>query len=231
MAFDVAVLTFPGSNCDADLRWAVDNTPGLSARAVWHKETELGAPDAVLLPGGFSYGDYLRCGAIARFSPIMNAVVDFANAGGPVLGICNGFQVLTEAGLLPGALLSNQGQKFICETVVLGKEGRDTAFTKGLPATLRIPIAHHDGNYFADEATLARLEGEGQVLFRYLNAKGERQAGAAPNGSMNDIAGVCNATGNVVGMMPHPERASDPALGSADGRALFSALQGFLESK
>lgn len=231
MAFDVAVLTFPGSNCDADLRWAVDNTPGLSARAVWHKETELGAPDAVLLPGGFSYGDYLRCGAIARFSPIMNAVVDFANAGGPVLGICNGFQVLTEAGLLPGALLSNQGQKFICETVVLGKEGRDTAFTKGIPTTLRIPIAHHDGNYFADEATLARLEGEGQVLFRYLNAKGERQAGAAPNGSLNDIAGICNAAGNVVGMMPHPERASDPALGSADGRALFSALQGFLESK
>lgn len=231
MAFDVAVVTFPGSNCDADLRWAVDHTANLNARAVWHKETDLGAPDAVLLPGGFSYGDYLRCGAIARFSPIMEAVMAFAKAGGPVLGICNGFQVLTEAGLLPGALLSNRDQKFICETVVLGKEGRDTAFTQGVPDTLRIPIAHHDGNYFADEATLARLEGEGQVLFRYLNAQGERQVGAAPNGSLNDIAGICNAAGNVVGMMPHPERASDPALGSADGRALFSALQGFLEAR
>lgn len=231
MAFDVAVVTFPGSNCDADLRWAVDNTPELNARAVWHKETTLGAPDAVLLPGGFSYGDYLRCGAIARFSPVMESVLAFAQAGGPVLGICNGFQVLTEAGLLPGALLSNRDQKFICETVVLGKEGRDTAFTQGLPDTLRIPIAHHDGNYFADEDTLARLEGEGQVLFRYLNAQGQRQAGAAPNGSLNDIAGICNAAGNVVGMMPHPERASDPALGSADGRALFSALQGFLEAR
>ena len=147
------------------------------------------------------------------------------------MGICNGFQVLTEAGLLPGALISNRDQKFICETVVLAKEGRDTAFTKGLPDTLRIPIAHHDGNFFADQATLDRLEGEGQVLFRYLNSQGERQAGVAPNGSLNDIAGICNAAGNVVGMMPHPERASDPALGSTDGRTLFSALQGFLESK
>lgn len=235
MAFDVAVVTFPGSNCDADLRWAVDNTAGLSARAVWHKSADLDnggkRPDAVLLPGGFSYGDYLRCGAIARFSPVMKAVVEFANAGGPVLGICNGFQVLTEAGLLPGALLSNRDQKFICEMVTLGKEGRDTPFTAGIPTTLRIPIAHHDGNYFADEDTLARIEGEGQVLFRYLSESGERVAGAAPNGALHDIAGICNAAGNVVGMMPHPERASDAALGSSDGASLFGALQSFLENQ
>lgn len=218
----VAVVTFPGSNCDADLRHAIDRTPGLRAKAVWHKETSLGKVDAVCLPGGFSYGDYLRCGAIARFSPIMAEVVRFANAGGPVLGICNGFQILTEAGLLPGALLRNADLRFLCMDTELMVAGQDTPFTRELPVdrTLTVPIAHMEGNYEADPDTLDRLEGEGQVVLYY--------AIPAPNGSARDIAGICNARGNVVGMMPHPERVVEAALGGTDGQGFFDCLAGWL---
>lgn len=218
----VAVITFPGSNCDADLRHAIDATPGLSARAVWHKETDLGAVHAVCLPGGFSYGDYLRCGAIARFSPIMAEVVRFANRGGPVLGVCNGFQILTEAGLLPGALLRNASLRFLCMDTRLTALGRPTPFTAKLDrdAALKVPIAHMEGNYTADAETLDRLEGEGQVVLRYL--------GGAPNGASRDIAGVCNAAGNVVGMMPHPERVVEGPIGGTDGRGFFESLAGWL---
>jgi phosphoribosylformylglycinamidine synthase len=214
----VAVITFPGSNCDADLRWAIDHTPGLRAREVWHKDRTLGAVDAVCLPGGFSYGDYLRAGAIARFSPIMAEVARFAARGGPVLGICNGFQILTEAGLLPGALMRNAGLRFLCMDTALRVEGRPTPFTMALDrnATIHLPIAHMDGNYTAGAETLARLEGEGQVVLRYQ--------GVAPNGAMHDIAGICNAAGNVVGMMPHPERAVEAELGGTDGRGFFVGL-------
>lgn len=217
---DVAVITFPGSNCDADLRRAVDLTPGLRARAVWHKDTELGDVGAVLLPGGFSYGDYLRTGAIARFSPIMAEVVRFAARGGPVMGICNGFQILCECGLLPGVLRGNAGLKFLCQDVRLRVEGKATPFSWTLPreGTLTLPIAHHDGNYTADEDTLDRLEGEGQVVLRY--------ADGAPNGAMRDIAGVCNAAGNVFGLMPHPERVVEAALGGTDGQGFFLGLGG-----
>ena len=218
----VAVITFPGSNCDADLRHAIDLCPGLEARAVWHKDTSLGAVDAVCLPGGFSYGDYLRCGAIARFSPIMDEVVRFANRGGPVLGVCNGFQILTEAGLLPGALLRNASLRFLCMDTRLSVLGKATPFTAQLDrkTALKVPIAHMEGNYTADANTLDRLEGEGQVVLRYL--------GGAPNGASRDIAGVCNAAGNVVGMMPHPERVVEGAVGGTDGVGFFASLAGWL---
>jgi phosphoribosylformylglycinamidine synthase len=220
----VAVITFPGSNCDADLRRAVEITDGLSCVAVWHKDTSLGGADAVLLPGGFSYGDYLRCGAIARFSPIMQTVVDFAKKGGPVLGICNGFQILTEAGLLPGALRQNAGLKFICQDVELEVDGRETPFTGDLPRDrgLRIPIAHMEGNYTADADVVARMEGEGQVIFRYGATVGN------PNGSVSDIAGICNGAGNVVGLMPHPERVVEAAVGGTDGVGFFTSLATWL---
>ena len=222
MAHEVAVITFPGSNCDQDVRHAISLTQGLRVRPVWHKETSLGSVDAVVLPGGFSYGDYLRCGAIAQFSPIMGAVRDFAAKGGPVLGICNGFQILTEAGLLPGALIRNTGLKFLCQDVQLEVSGRASAFSRALPRdrALTIPIAHHDGNYVADPETLSRMDDNGQILFRYV--------GGAPNGSAQDIAGVSNAEGNVVGLMPHPERAVEPALGGTDGRAFFTSLAEWL---
>ena len=214
----VGVVTFPGSNCDADLRHAVSLTPGLSARSVWHKDTDLSGLDALMLPGGFSYGDYLRCGAIARFSPVMKEVVAFAKQGKPVLGICNGFQILTEAGLLPGALIRNRGLKFLCQDVALRVEGRPTPFTTSLPRErdITVPIAHMEGNYVADESTLDRLEGEGQILFRY--------AAGAPNGASRNIAGICNASGNVVGLMPHPERVVEDAVGGTDGRGFFLSL-------
>ncbi len=211
----VAVVTFPGSNCDADLRHAV-GLFGMTAKAVWHKDASLGEVDAVMLPGGFSYGDYLRCGAIARFSPIMADVVRFAERGGPVLGICNGFQILCEVGLVPGVLLRNTQLRFLCADVELRLEGRSTPFTRGVPARLRLPIAHAEGNWFADPDTLARVEGEGQVVLRY--------ADGAPNGALHDVAGVCNAAGNVLGMMPHPERVVEDALGGSDGAALFRSL-------
>jgi len=211
----VAVVTFPGSNCDADARHAVA-LHGMEAVPVWHKDSSLGKVDAVILPGGFSYGDYLRCGAIARFSPVMQDVVRFAESGGPVLGICNGFQVLCEAGLVPGVLLRNSKLKFLCQDVTLHMEGRDTPFTRNGGADIRIPIAHMEGHWYADDDTLARVEGEGQVVFRY--------AGGAPNGATRDVAGVCNARGNVVGLMPHPERYVEASVGGTDGKVVFERL-------
>lgn len=220
MAFRSAVVTFQGSNCDRDLAVALEQVSGTAPFRVWHGDADLpDGLDFIALPGGFSYGDYLRSGAMAARSPIMQAVVRAAGRGVPVLGVCNGFQVLTEAGLLPGALMRNAGQTFVCRTVPLKVETSQSLFTAGYEAgqTIRIPVAHHDGNYFADEATLDRLEGEGRVAFRYADAV---------NGSMRDIAGILNETGNVLGMMPHPERAIEPEHGSSDGRALFeSALR------
>ncbi|MDI6871567.1 MAG: phosphoribosylformylglycinamidine synthase subunit PurQ [Bacillota bacterium] len=212
----VGVIVFPGSNCDADVQWAVEQVGG-RAEFVWHQATSLAGFDAVILPGGFSYGDYLRCGAIARFSPIMGEVARFAGEGRPVLGICNGFQILTEAGLLPGVLRRNAGLKFLCRPVHLRVENADTAWTRGLQRgqVLRLPIAHGEGNYYADPEELAELERRGQVVFRYVTN---------PNGSVNNIAGVCNREGNVVGMMPHPERAVTALLGGEDGRRILGAV-------
>ncbi|TVP72954.1 MAG: phosphoribosylformylglycinamidine synthase subunit PurQ [Rhodobacteraceae bacterium] len=212
-----AVITFPGSNCDRDLATAFAQA-GAEVVQVWHKETSLPAGvDIVGVPGGFSFGDYLRCGAIAARSPIANSVVDFAAKGGHVLGICNGFQVLLEMGLLPGALLRNAGLKYICRSVTLRVETTDSPYTSGYGAgaELQIPIAHHDGNYMANAETLSRLQGEGRVAFRYA---------ANPNGSMEDIAGILSENRRVLGMMPHPERAFAPVHGSTDGRAVFDGL-------
>lgn len=221
----VGVVTFPGSNCDDDAVAAVEAVGATPVR-LWHKEAGLGGADAVILPGGFSYGDYLRAGAIARFAPVMRAVVAFAEAGGPVVGICNGFQILCEARLLPGALLRNASLQFRSEWVTVRAEGAAGRFTAGYAdgQVLRLPIAHGDGRYTADAATLARLEGEGRIAFRYVAPDGARDAAANPNGSLHDIAGVVNDAGNVLGLMPHPERALDARLGSADGRPLFEAL-------
>jgi len=225
MSFRSAVVTFPGSNCDRDLAVALEQVSGTAPYRVWHGDAELPERlDFIALPGGFSYGDYLRSGAMAARSPIMRAVVSAAERGVPVLGVCNGFQVLTEAGLLPGALMRNAGQTFVCRTVPLRVETSQSLFTAGYEAgqTIGLPVAHHDGNYFADEATLDRLEGEGRVAFRYAEAV---------NGSRRDIAGVLSEAGNVLGMMPHPERAIEPAHGSSDGRALFeSAVRGLVDA-
>ena len=220
------IVTFPGSNCDYDAYHAVVDALGESAVYLWHKDHDLQDSDVVILPGGFSYGDYLRAGAIARFSPIMREVSAFARRGGPVLGICNGFQIACEAGLLPGALLRNAGLKFVSAPVHLRVETSDTLFTNQLTTgyVLRIPIAHGEGRFVADEETLAALEGDGRVVFRYVNASGERDPSANPNGSANDIAGIVSDAGNVLGMMPHPERASDPLLGSDDGLAIFQSV-------
>jgi phosphoribosylformylglycinamidine synthase I len=213
----VGVIVFPGSNCDHDAWYAVNANLHGSADFIWHDSTDLNGFDAVILPGGFSYGDYLRCGAIARFSPVMNAVKKFAADGGLVLGVCNGFQILVEAGLLPGALLRNQDLKFICRDVTLRTETTDSPFTSRLTdgQTFRLPIAHGEGRYFADERTLDELEAEDRVAFRYVDN---------PNGSMRDIAGILNAARNVLGMMPHPERACDPLMGSTAGLAIFEAM-------
>lgn len=225
MSFRGAVVTFPGSNCDRDMAVALEAVSGVPAIRVWHGDAELPADlDFIALPGGFSYGDYLRSGAMAARSPVMQSVVAAAKRGVPVLGVCNGFQVLTEAGLLPGALMRNASQHFICRMVKLKVENSQSLFTSGYEAgqILDIPVAHHDGNYFADDATLDRLEGEGRVAFRYAEAV---------NGSARDIAGVLNEKGNVLGMMPHPERAIEDALGSSDGRALFeSAIRSLVEA-
>lgn len=221
-----AVLQFPASNCDQDAVHALRDVMGHSARLVWHKENSLGNADAVIVPGGFSYGDYLRTGAIARFSPIMQAVQNFAAQGGPVLGICNGFQILCEAGLLPGALIRNRSLQFRCENVFLETVNRGTIFTKSIPAgkILRVPIAHGEGCYFADPEQIKKLQQNGQVLWRYVNEKGEATEIANPNGSVNNIAGISNVQGNVAGLMPHPERAIEPILGSEDGRLIFESL-------
>jgi phosphoribosylformylglycinamidine synthase len=221
-----AVLQFPGSNCDQDLVHVLKNVLGHSARLVWHKENSLGDADAVLVPGGFSYGDYLRTGAIARFSPIMQELQKFAANGGPVLGICNGFQILCEAGLLPGALIRNRSLQFRCETVFLKTDTNDSPFTNKIPKDklLRVPVAHGEGCYFADETTLENLKAKKQILWQYVNEKGEPTEQSNPNGSVLNIAGICNEARNVAGLMPHPERASEPLLGSADGRLIFESL-------
>jgi phosphoribosylformylglycinamidine synthase subunit PurQ / glutaminase len=228
---NVAVLQFPGSNCDQDVVHVVRNVLGHSAELLWHKEPSLGAVDAVVVPGGFSYGDYLRTGAIARFSPVMQAVQVFAAKGGPVLGICNGFQILCEAGLLPGALIRNRSLQFRCEHVFLKTVTADSPFTNRIPpdTLMRIPIAHGEGCYFADPETLARLKANNQVLWRYVDAQGEATEAANPNGSLDSIAGICNEARNVAGLMPHPERASEAALGSADGRWVFESMMHALE--
>ncbi len=221
----VAIVTFPGSNCDYDLYKAVQQV-GADATFVWHRERGLEGYDAVLLPGGFSYGDYLRAGAIARMSPVMEDVIDFAAKGGPVVGICNGFQILCEAGLLPGALVRNASLLFAGKDVMLRVERVDTLFTSNYQQNqvLRVPIAHGEGNYEADESALDRLEGEGHVVFRYVNGAGEPTDAANPNGSRSNIAGIINENGNVLGMMPHPERAMEDVLGSTDGIGIFTSL-------
>lgn len=228
-----AVLQFPASNCDQDAIHVLKNVLGHNARYAWHKDTSLGDADAVIVPGGFSYGDYLRTGAIARFSPIMQTVQNFAAQGGPVLGICNGFQILTEAGLLPGALVRNRSLQFRCENVFLKTENRGTPFTQNIPEgqILRVPIAHGEGCYFADEETLAKLNANGQVLWRYVDASGQPTETSNPNGSLENIAGVCNAQRNVAGLMPHPERASESLLGSADGLLIFESLVQWMSAK
>ncbi len=228
-----AVLQFPGSNCDQDVVHVLHNVLGHSARLLWHKEHSLGDVEAVVIPGGFSYGDYLRTGAIARFSPVMEAVRTFAANGGPVLGICNGFQILCEAGLLPGALIRNRSLQFRCEHVFLKTATTESPFTNQIPTDklLRVPIAHGEGCYFADEVTLAKLKTNSQVLWRYVNAKGEATELSNPNGSLDNIAGICNETRNVAGLMPHPERASEAILGSEDGRLIFESLIHALTAK
>lgn len=221
---NVAVIRFPGSNCDDDVAHAVRRVLGQPARLVWHKDAELGPVDAVILPGGFSYGDYLRAGALAAHSHVMAAVRRFAEAGGPVLGICNGYQVLCEAGLLDGALTRNTSLRFECRDVRVMVEGRPTPFTAAIPAgrILRLPIAHAEGRYLHPDA--AALEAEARVVFRYVDAGGGASAAANPNGSVNNIAGTTNAAGNVVGLMPHPERVCEAILGGEDGRLLLESL-------
>ena len=226
------VVVFPGSNCDHDAYHAAKHVLGQEAEFVLHKETSLHGADVVVLPGGFSHGDYLRTGAIARFSPVMSAVAEFARAGGPVLGICNGFQILCEAGLLPGAMLRNRDLKFHCEHVSIRVEQTDTQFTSRASRgqVLRIPIAHGEGNYYAEPDVLASLESSGRVVFRYCDARGQVTEAANPNGSLHGIAGICNERRNVVGLMPHPERACERPLGSADGLVLFESVVSSLAS-
>ena len=220
------IVRFPGSNCDEDAFHAVTDILGQEAVYLWHKDHDLQGVDLVILPGGFSYGDYLRAGAIARFSPIMKEVVQHANRGGLVLGICNGFQIACEAGLLPGALLRNDTLRFVSAPVTLRVESIATRFTSQyhLGQQIRIPVAHGDGRYTADGDVLARLEGEGHVVFRYVDASGEPTSEANPNGSLRNIAGIVSEAGNVLGMMPHPERAMEGALGSTDGLPLFTSI-------
>jgi len=228
-----AVLQFPGSNCDQDAIHVLRNVLGHSARLVWHKDASIGSADAVIVPGGFSYGDYLRTGSIARFSPVMQAVKQFADNGGLVLGICNGFQILCEAHLLPGALVRNKSLQFRCEQVFLKSPTTDSPFTNRIPAgkLIRVPVAHGDGSYFADVETLGQLQDNHQILWQYTDATGALTEGANPNGSQLNIAGVCNASRNVAGLMPHPERASEKLLGSADGLLVFQSMIAWFENQ
>ncbi len=223
------VIKFPGANCDQDAYHTLRDVLGQPTEYLWHQDADLKNVDCVIVPGGFSFGDYLRCGAIARFSPVMGAVQEFASRGGLVMGICNGFQVLCESHLLPGALLRNDTQKFVCKQTHLRTENADTPFTNTLMPgqVLQIPIAHGEGKYVCDEATVAELSSANRVLFRYCDAQGALTDDANPNGSGSHIAGIASADFRILGMMPHPERASDPALGSADGRALFESLLRF----
>jgi phosphoribosylformylglycinamidine synthase len=221
-----AVIVFPGSNCDRDVKVALEQVTGGTVHMVWHADATLPDADVIVLPGGFAYGDYLRTGAMAAHSPIMRDVTAKARAGVPVLGICNGFQVLCEAGLLPGVLMRNASLKFVCRDVLLAVEQTDTPFTsrfiKG--TVVRIPIAHGDGNYFADQATLDRLEGEGRVVLRYVDAAGNATPDANPNGAQRNIAGICDTRRRILGMMPHPERLFEPLLGGSDGRKVFESI-------
>jgi phosphoribosylformylglycinamidine synthase len=224
---DACVVVFPGSNCDRDVKVALEAVAGRPVRMVWYADTSLpGGCDLVVLPGGFAYGDYLRCGAMAAHAPVMRDVVARAKRGTPVLGICNGFQVLTETGLLPGILMRNASLRFVCRDVHVRVEQCDTVFTNRYAENevIRIPIAHGDGNYFADRATLEVLEGDGRVVFRYVDAAGQASDAANPNGAQRNIAGVCDGSRRVLGMMPHPERLFEPMLGGSDGRRLFESL-------
>ncbi len=224
------VVVFPGSNCDHDCYYVLNSVLGVKAEYIWHKETSVDGFDCVVLPGGFSYGDYLRTGSIARFSPVMNAVAKHARKGKLVIGICNGFQILLEAGLLPGAMLRNTSLNFICKDVWVKVENNETPFTGlcGGKETLRIPVAHGEGNYFADTEIIKKLESEHRVVLRYCSENGNVEKSSNPNGSLNNIAGICNERKNVLGLMPHPERCSEKILGSADGKKIFDSIRVFL---
>ncbi|MCB1506527.1 MAG: phosphoribosylformylglycinamidine synthase subunit PurQ [Hyphomicrobiaceae bacterium] len=228
-----SVIVFPGSNCDRDMKVAIERITGAPVNMVWHGDAAVPSSDFIVLPGGFSYGDYLRCGAMAAHSPIMRDVIAKARGGTPVLGVCNGFQILCESGLLPGVLMRNRSLKFICRDVHLRVENDSSYFTRAYRKgqVVRFPIAHAEGNYFADDETLARLEGEGRVVLRYCDEAGEVSDAANPNGARNSIAGIADETGRIVGMMPHPERLYEAALGGTDGRHVFeSAVVGFAEA-
>lgn len=227
------VLVFPGSNCDHDAYHAISKYVGQPVSFVWHRETDLSSYDAIIVPGGFSYGDYLRCGALAKFSPVMGAVKEFAREGKFVFGICNGFQILCESGLLPGALIRNKGLHFICDHIKLRVENRNMAFTSAIKEErpLSIPIAHAEGNYVCDDETFASLEKNRQIIFRYCDEAGNATEEANPNGARSNIAGICNKDGNVLGMMPHPERACEEILGSNDGRGIFASLTNAIASR
>lgn len=220
------VVTFPGSNCDEDMVYVLETLMGQEVERLWHKDTDLKGVDFVVLPGGFSYGDYLRSGAIAKLSPIMSEVIKHANSGGYVLGVCNGFQILTESGLLDGALLHNDNQRFICKNVYLKPEGNYTAMTKDLNSrkAYKIPIAHGEGRYYASPETIDKLASNNQILFKYCNEEAEVSKRVNPNGSIDNIAGICNEGRNVFGMMPHPERAADAELSNLDGKAMFESI-------
>ena len=222
----IGVVVFPGSNCDEDIVYALRKSLRLNVIKLWHKDHDLQQCDFILLPGGFSYGDYLRSGAIARFSPIMKEVIDFANKGGIVFGVCNGFQILCEAGLLPGVLLHNMHHQFVCKNTFIKAEHNQSLITSGidLNRALKIPIAHGEGKFFAAEEEIKKMQDNGQILFRYCDAEGNITPEANPNGTLDNIAGICNADKNVFGMMPHPERAADPSLGNTDGIAIFESL-------
>ena len=227
------VVIFPGSNCDRDTYWVLSKGLGAETRYLWHDDTQIDDLDLVVLPGGFSYGDYLRTGAFARFSPIMKAVADFAKNGGIVLGICNGFQILLEAGLLEGAMIPNKSLRFICDWVRIRVERNDTPFTANakIGDVLKIPIAHFEGNYFAPKEILSKVEKNHLVVFRYCTENGDITEDANPNGSLNNIAGIANEQGNILGMMPHPERASEAILGSEDGKVIFESIAKYIKQK